>query len=114
MTAFNAVSLRVKPGQEDALVRLHREGMKTDLAGMRKFSLVKTGERTFCIIGEWDNMASLAVARPAMIGNLDRLHPILEDLGGGLGVTEPVSGEVVLELPSKMRRTAHSSSGRST
>jgi len=33
-----------------------------------------------------------------MIGNLDRLRPILEELGGGLGVTDPVSGEAVLEL----------------
>jgi hypothetical protein len=43
-------------------------------------------------------MASLAAARPAMVSNLDRLRPILEDLGGGLGVTDPVSGEAVLEL----------------
>jgi hypothetical protein len=99
MTAFNVVRFRVKPGQEDAFVGLHRDGrMATGLQGLRKFSLVKTGERTFCVIGEWDGMASLAAARPAMIGNLDRLRPILDDLGGGLGVTDPVSGEAVLEL----------------
>ena len=98
MTAFNAVRFRVKPGQEQAFVDIHRTNMKTDLPGLRKFSLIKTGERTFCIIGEWDSMASLGAARPAMIGNLDRLRPILEDLGGGLGVTDPVSGEAVLEL----------------
>jgi len=97
MTAFNAVRFRVKPGQEQAFVDIHRTRMKTDLQGLRKFSLIKTGERTFCIIGEWDSMASLAAARPAMIDNLDRLRPILEDLGGGLGVTGPVSGEAVLQ-----------------
>lgn len=100
MTAFNTVRFRVKPGQEDAFVAAHRSGMKTDLAGLRRFWLVKTGERTFCVIGEWDSMASLAAARPAMIGNLDRLRSLLEDLGGGLGVTDPVSGEAVLELGS--------------
>jgi quinol monooxygenase YgiN len=98
MTAFNAVRFRVKPGQEQAFIDIHRTSMKTDLPGLRKFSLIKTGERTFCIIGEWDSMTSLAAARPSMIGNLDRLRPILEDLGSGLGVTDPVSGEAVLEL----------------
>ena len=99
MTAFNVVRFRVKPGQEDAFVALHSDRRMADgLKGLRRFSLVKTGERMFCIIGEWDGMASLAAARPSMIGNLDRLRPLLEDLGGGLGVTDPVSGEAVLEL----------------
>ncbi len=43
-------------------------------------------------------MQSIANARPAMIANLDRLRAMLEDLGNGLGVTDPVSGEAVLEL----------------
>ena len=33
-----------------------------------------------------------------MIANLDKMRPLLEDLGGGLGLTDPVSGEAVLEL----------------
>jgi hypothetical protein len=33
-----------------------------------------------------------------MIAVLDSFRADLEDLGGGLGVTDPVSGEVVLEL----------------
>ena len=37
-------------------------------------------------------------ARPAMIADLDRMRDLLEDLGGGRGVTEPYSGEVVTEL----------------
>jgi hypothetical protein len=33
-----------------------------------------------------------------MIALLDTFRADLEDLGGGLGVTDPVSGEVVVEL----------------
>jgi hypothetical protein len=33
-----------------------------------------------------------------MIGLLDTLRDLLEDLGGGLGVTDPVSGDVVANL----------------
>ena len=43
-------------------------------------------------------MDSLAAARPKMVGTLDTFRHVLEDLGGGLGVTDPVSGPVVLEL----------------
>ena len=32
-----------------------------------------------------------------MIQTLDSLRELLEDLGGGLGLTDPVSGEAVLE-----------------
>jgi hypothetical protein len=37
---------------------------------------------------------------------LDDFRSILEDLGGGLGVTDPVSGEVVVKLaaPRTARR----------
>jgi hypothetical protein len=96
MTAFNIVRLRVKPGQEEAFVDEHRNA-EADFPGMRRFSLVKTGDRSYCFIGEWDSMESIVNARPAMIAELDRMRDMLEDLGDGLGVTDPVSGEVLLE-----------------
>jgi hypothetical protein len=33
-----------------------------------------------------------------MIASLDKMRTLLEDLGSGLGVTDPVSGEAVLEI----------------
>lgn len=97
MTAFNIVRFKVKPGREEAFVEAHR---RADLhaKGFRRGSLVKTGDRAYCIVGEWDSFDSLAAARPQMIGMLDTFRGDLEDLGGGLGVTDPVSGEVVVEL----------------
>ena len=66
---------------------------------MRKVTIIKTRDRSYClIVGEWDSMASMAAARPHMIATLETFRDTLEDLGGGLGVTDPVSGEVVLEL----------------
>lgn len=43
-------------------------------------------------------MEALAAARPQMIATLDSFRHTLEDLGDGLGVTDPVSGAVVLEV----------------
>ena len=97
MTAFNAVRFRVKPGREQSFIDAHKRADIT-LKGFVRGALVKTGERTFCMIGEWDSFTSLAAARPKMIALLDTFRSDLEDLGGGLGVTDPVSGEVVVEM----------------
>ncbi len=97
MTAFNVVRFRVKPGREAEFIAAHRNA-KRDFAGSRRFLMIRTGERTYCVIGEWDSQQSLAEARPRMIALLDTFRDTLEDLGGGLGVTDAVSGEVVLEM----------------
>jgi hypothetical protein len=56
----------------------------------------------FCLLkpnaAEWSDMEALAKARPNMIATLDSFRDTLEDLRGGLGVTDPVSGPVVLAL----------------
>jgi quinol monooxygenase YgiN len=97
MTAFNAVRFKVKPGRDDDFVGAHRK-VARDWPGMRRANLIKTGEHSYCIIGEWDDMESLAAARPDMIATLDSFRDMLEELGGDLGVTDPASGPVVLEL----------------
>jgi hypothetical protein len=43
-------------------------------------------------------MDALSKARNNMIATLDSFRDTLEDLGGGLGVTDPVAGPVVLAL----------------
>ena len=96
MTAFNVVRFRVKPGYEDDFIAAHR-AIREGFPGARKISLTRTGDLTFCIIGEWSGMRALTNARPKMIGLLDGFRHMLEDLGNGLGVTDPVSGEAVLE-----------------
>ena len=106
MTVMNVVHMRVKPGMEGEFVRLHRDFDIKGMPGGRNVWLVKSGERSFIVVGEWDSMEAMAAARPAMIGNLDRLRPILEDLGGGRGVTEPWSGEVALHLAPGVKATA--------
>jgi hypothetical protein len=97
MTAYNVVRMKVKPGKEKDLMAFWKaEPMPK---GAQKGSLIRTGEGTYCFIGEWDSMDSIVAARPQMIASLDKTRGWLEDLGGGLGVTDPVSGEVVLSMP---------------
>ena len=97
MTAFNAVRFRVKPGRDQDFLDAHGR-VERNWPGLRHANIVKTGDRTYCIVAEWDGMESLANARPHMIATLDSFRDTLEDLGGWLGVTDPVSGPVVLPL----------------
>ena len=97
MTAFNVVRFQVKPGQDDAFLKAH-EDIGRDWAGLRHVNLIKTGDGRYCIIGEWSDMDAMAAARPGMIASLDKFRHMLEPLDGDLGVTDPVSGPVVLEL----------------
>jgi hypothetical protein len=96
MTAYNVVRLRVKPGQEKEFLDAARTGRMPP--GGRKFVAIKTGDRSYCFIGEWDSMDLIVKARPQMVAELDTIRGFLEDLGGGLGVTDPVAGETVVEL----------------
>ena len=97
MTAFNAVRFRVKPGREQEFLGAHKK-IHADWPGLEHVNIINTGERTYCIIAEWSDMEALAKARPNMIATLDSFRDTLEDLGAGLGVTDPISGPVVLSL----------------
>jgi hypothetical protein len=97
MTAVNVVRFRVKPGMDRDFLDAHRNG-KAAWPGLLRGFIVKTGERSYLLVGEWPDMAAIARARARMIGTLDSFRHTLEDLGAGLGVTDAVSGEIVLPL----------------
>ena len=94
MTAFNVVRFRVKPGREQEFLDAHRN-VQADWSGLKNVNMIKTGDRSYCIIAEWEDMADLAAARPNMLATLNSFRDTLEDLGGDLGATDPVSGPVV-------------------
>lgn len=100
MTAYNVVRNRVKPGREQDFEEAIRN-LDRDYRGMRRLTTIKTGDRAYCMIGEWDSMDSIVAARPQMIKSLDSFRHMLEDLGGDQGVTDAVSGEAVVELAAK-------------
>jgi quinol monooxygenase YgiN len=97
MPAFNVVRFRVKPGRDQEFLDAHKK-IEANWSGLQHVNIIKTGEHTYCIIAQWADMDALAKARPNMIATLDSFRNTLEDLGGGLGVTDPVSGPVVLAL----------------
>jgi hypothetical protein len=97
MTAFNAVRFRVKPGRHQDFLEAHKK-VANDWPEVRHVNIIKSGEHSYCIIAEWPDMETLAKARPQLIATLDAFRDTLDDLGGDLGLTDPVSGPVVMEL----------------
>ena len=115
MAAFNVVRFRVKPGREQDFVAAHRAMAPEIPKGARRFILIKTGDRSFCAVGEWDSFDSIVEARPFMIGRLGGMREMLEDLGAELGLTDPVSGEAVVEMSPaapKRRSTRGKAAGK--
>ena len=97
MTAFNTVRFRVKPGREQDFLDAHRTTV-ANWPGLVHANMIQTGDRNYCIIAEWTDMDALANARSEMIATLNSFRDTLEDLGDGRGVTDAVSGNVVLAL----------------
>lgn len=97
MTAFNAVRFKVKPGMEAAFLDAHTNVVE-NWPGLRHANIIAAGDGRYCIIAEWDNLEALAAARPQMIATLNSFRHTLDDLGGGLGVTDAISGSVALSL----------------
>ena len=97
MQVCNVVKFKVKPGQENAFLDAHRDG-KAKWPGLERGVIIKTGEQTFCLIGMWGSEAAMVAARPAMIKTLDSFRATLEEQAEGRGITDAVSGAVVLDL----------------
>src|ERR1700730_17658564 len=97
MTAFNIVRFRVKPGREQEFLDAHRN-VRADWSGLTKVNMIKTGDRYYCIIAEWADLEDLSGARLKRTETRNSFRYTLEDPGGDLGVSDPVSGPIFLEL----------------
>ena len=74
---------------------------RADWPGLVRGAIIKTGEDGYCLIGEWAEPRAIAAACNSMIETLNSFRDTLDAAGPGQGVTDAVSGAVVLELPQK-------------
>ena len=96
---INVVRSKVKEDKKDEYIKKLKEffdSMKgTD--GLISMKQIITSSNNMCIIGEWKDEQSIAKARDKMIAGLDSVRPLLEEISPELGVTDPVSGQVIME-----------------
>ena len=104
MTKFmNVVRYVVKADCHDEFIERHSnsvergDGLYGRLDGMLSQFLIKTGDYSYCFVAIWESENALADARPLMIERLNSMRHTMEEITPDLGVTDPVSGPVVLE-----------------
>ena len=96
---MNVVRSKVKDGKKDEVIKKLKEffdSMK-GTEGLISMKQIQTGPNNMCIVGEWKDEQSIAKARDKMIAGLDGVRSLLEEISPELGVTDPVSGPVILE-----------------
>ena len=97
---MNVVRSKVKESIKDEYMKKLQDffnNMKgTD--GLISMKQIQTGPNNMCIVGEWKDADSIAKAENKMIAGLDTVRPLLEEISPELGVTDPVSGSVIMEL----------------
>jgi hypothetical protein len=65
--------------------------------GLLSQILIKTGEQDYCGVGLWESEGAMVEAMPKMISFLDTMRHMLEEISPEIGVTDAVSGPVVVE-----------------
>ena len=96
---MNVVRSKVKEDKKDEYMKKLKEffiNMK-GADGLILMKQIQTGPNNMCIIGEWKDEQSIAKARNKMIAGLDTVRPLLEEISPELGVTDSVSGPVIME-----------------
>ena len=68
---------------------------KTSFDGMTQRYIAKTGNYDYCFVGILESAEAIAAQRPAMIAHLNEVRGFMEELSPELGVTDPVSGNIV-------------------
>ena len=94
-TYSNIVRFIVKEGNEEKFLEVFNTFVMQE--GENYSILVHTGDREYVAVGAWESEDAMVNARPAMIGNLDQMRDLLEEISPDLGVTDPRSGEILIE-----------------
>ena len=100
---MNVVRYVVKADCHDEFIELYSssiergDGLYGQLDGMLSQFLIKTGDYSYCFVAIWESERSLVEARTLMIESLNSMRHTLEEITPELGVTDPVSGPVILE-----------------
>ena len=92
---INVVKYKIKDGSKDVCLKKINEMPKYEDLISSKY--IETGANSYCFIGEWVSKGAYKTAYPKLIEFLDTIRNFLKEISPELGVTDPVSGPVVIE-----------------
>ena len=98
MTAQNFMNVVRFKLKSDCIEQYSEVIDKTSFEGMTQRYIAKTGDYDYCFVGIWKSAEAIAAQRPAMIAHLDEVKGFMEELSPELGVTDPVSGNIVSKV----------------
>ena len=96
MTKFsNVVRYEVKSEYVDDFLKVFSDLPSHE--GLLNQILIKTGDQNYCGVGLWESEDAMVEAMPKMISFLDTMRHMLKEISPEVGVTDAVSGPVVVE-----------------
>ena len=81
----------------DAFIQEFKSFNISDYEDALSHQVVDCGDGKFPTTVQWQSQDALIKARPALISFLDSVRPLLEEISPELGITNPISGELILE-----------------
>ena len=92
---MNVVRFKLKPNCVNKYFEIIN---KINFEGMTQRYIAKTGNYDYCFVGIWKSEDAIAAQRSAMINHLNEVRGFMEELSPELGVTDPVSGNIVSKV----------------
>lgn len=78
MVAFNVVHFIANVGREKEVLDA-QGGAGAAWSGLRHANIIETGDRSYCIVVEWEGEEALVGASPQMIATLNAFRESMED-----------------------------------
>jgi len=100
---MNVVRFKLK---QDCVEKYFAVIDKTNFEGMTQRYIAKTGDYDYCFVGIWESSDAIAAQRPKMISHLNEVRGFMEELSPELGVTDPVSGDIISKVGYHDRKFA--------
>jgi len=98
MTAQNFMNVVRFKLKSDCIDQYFEVIDKTSFEEMTQRYIAKTVDYDYCFVRIWESAEAIAAQRPAMIAHLDEVRGFMEELSPELGVTDPVSGNIVSKV----------------
>tara|TARA_E500000331_G_scaffold306374_1_gene310648 strand:+ start:310 stop:672 length:363 start_codon:yes stop_codon:yes gene_type:complete len=91
----SSVRFQTKKGQENAFIEANLKFNVSNYTGCLSHQCINAGNGRFQSVAVWESEDALVEARPLLIKFLDTLRPMLAEISPELGVTDPISGNII-------------------
>ena len=91
------VRFKVGDANRNALIKAFKSFDKTKYKGALSHQVIDCRDGRFSTTVVWRSRDDLVTVRPMLIRFLDSVRPLLELISPELGMTDPMSGEIIFE-----------------